>query len=83
MAGFGNWVWLRHVVAGRTVDTIYGHMYRHKIHVKKGDVVRRGDKIAEVGNNGQSSGAHLHFEVWTSPGRVGGVAVDPAPWLAS
>lgn len=80
VTGFGNWVWLRHIIDGRTVDTIYGHMYQRTILVRKGDRVRRGQKIAEVGNNGQSSGAHLHAEVWED-GRVGGTAVDPRLYL--
>lgn len=82
VGGFGGWVWLRHVIDGQIVDTIYGHSYRSDIRVRKGDRVKRGDVIALVGNNGDSSGAHLHAEVWPG-GRFGGVAVDPAPWLTA
>lgn len=78
---FGCWIWLRHAIEGKTVDTIYGHMYPDDLLVTKGQRVKRGQLIAYVGNNGQSSGPHLHFEVWTSPGRVGGKAIDPAPLL--
>lgn len=42
-------------------ETIYAHC--SKILIKIGDVISRGDKIAEVGNTGNSTGNHLHFEV--------------------
>ena len=81
VTGFGNWVWLDcQGSVGR--DFIFGHMRHHEIYVRKGDRVKAGQLIARVGNEGQSSGPHLHFEVWTAPGRVGGQAVDPAVWLA-
>jgi len=82
VSGFGNWVWLRHIIDGQVVDTIYGHVYRQDITVKKGDLVARGQRIAKVGNNGDSSSAHLHAEVWRG-GRTDGIAVDPVPWMES
>ena len=42
-----------------------------------GQRVTAGEQIAEMGNEGQSTGPHLHFEV--RPG--GGNAIDPVPWL--
>ena len=80
VSGFGNWVWLD---AQNTLgkDFIYGHMRHHEIYVKRGDKVKAGDLIARVGSEGGSTGPHLHFEVWGSPGRIGGRHEDPAPWL--
>ncbi|CCG02096.1 M23 family metallopeptidase [Blastococcus saxobsidens] len=73
-AGFGLVVYLQHENGDVTV---YGHM--DEILVEPGQVVRAGDTIALLGNRGQSTGPHLHFEV-----RVGGLdgqKVDPLPWL--
>ena len=80
VSGFGNWVWLdAQSTLGR--DFIYGHMRWADIYVKRGDKVKAGDLIARVGSEGGSTGPHLHFEVWGSPGRIGGRHEDPAPWL--
>lgn len=80
VGGFGNWIWQdSQAECGR--DFIYGHMAHADILVKGGDRVREGQIIARVGNEGQSTGPHLHFEVWTGPGRLGGSPVDPALWL--
>lgn len=82
VGGFGNWVWVDHQ-RNLGVDLIYGHMAHASILVRQGDHVKAGQKIAEVGSEGQSTGPHLHFEVWSAPGRTGGRAIDPAPWLAN
>jgi len=65
--GNGRAVVLNH---GQGITTQYAHL--SKIHVKNGDQVQKGQKIAEVGNTGKSTSAHLHYEV-----RVNGVAIDP------
>ncbi|WP_144793257.1 peptidoglycan DD-metalloendopeptidase family protein [Corynebacterium singulare] len=80
VAGFGSWIWLDcQDSAGR--DFIYGHVKHDGILVKAGDRVRAGQQIGVVGNEGESTGPHLHFEVWGPPGRLGGVHEDPARYL--
>ena len=56
------------------VSTLYAHC--SKILVNKGDYIAQGQKIAEVGNTGRTTGPHLHFEISRS-----GRTVDPAQIL--
>lgn len=73
-AGYGMWVKLRH--ADGTV-TLYGHI--NTTEVSTGDRVMAGDLIATMGNTGNSTGPHLHFEVQSN----GTQRIDPVPWLAA
>ena len=70
--GFGLWVRIRHDDGSITV---YGHMYDFFVSV--GERVPAGMQIARMGNRGDSTGPHLHFEVI-----VDGRHVDPQRWLA-
>ncbi|ACP33503.1 peptidoglycan DD-metalloendopeptidase family protein [Corynebacterium aurimucosum] len=80
VAGFGSWIWLDcQQSVGK--DFIYGHVKHDGIMVKAGDRVHAGQQIGVVGNEGQSTGPHLHFEVWGHPGRLGGAHQDPAKYL--
>ena len=82
VSGFGSWIWLDcQDSVGK--DFIYGHVKHDGILVKAGDRVRAGQQIGVVGNEGESTGPHCHFEVWGSPGRLGGAHQDPAPYLAN
>ncbi|GAA4851910.1 hypothetical protein GCM10023201_50980 [Actinomycetospora corticicola] len=72
-SGFGMWV--RVQLEDGTIN-VYGHINRS--FVKEGQKVKAGEEIAEIGNRGQSTGPHLHFEVWTP----GGAKINPLPWLA-
>ena len=69
--GYGNLVTIDH---GFGFETRYGHM--HRIEVKEGDEVKRGQVIGTVGNTGESAGPHLHFEV-----RKNGRPVDPIDYF--
>ncbi|MDQ3475760.1 MAG: M23 family metallopeptidase, partial [Actinomycetota bacterium] len=74
-SGFGQAVYITHDNGNVTV---YGHVSR--IFVSTGQRVYEGQNIAAVGNEGQSTGPHLHFEVHTN-GNLYGNAIDPVPWL--
>jgi murein DD-endopeptidase MepM/ murein hydrolase activator NlpD len=73
--GFGVAVYVRGTDGAVTV---YGHVNAE--YVSTGERVVAGELIAEVGNRGQSTGPHLHFEVHPSGAMYGG-QVDPVPWL--
>ena len=68
---YGNMIEIEH---GDDLISRYAHASRTL--VKKGDLIKRGQKIAEVGSTGRSTGAHLHFEVL-----VQGVFQDPQKFL--
>ncbi|GAA1353021.1 M23 family metallopeptidase [Saccharothrix algeriensis] len=72
-SGFGLWVRVQH---NDGTITVYGHV--NEILVSQGQQVAAGEQIATMGNRGQSTGPHLHFEVWLG----GSQKVDPLPWLA-
>jgi murein DD-endopeptidase MepM/ murein hydrolase activator NlpD len=69
---YGKTVQIDH---GNDLATLYAHASR--IEVKVGDIVRPGQKVAEVGRTGRSTGAHLHFEVL-----VRGQPQNPFKYLA-
>ena len=70
-AGYGKMVEVAH---GDGVITRYAHNQENR--VKVGDMVRRGDVVALMGNSGRSTGPHVHFEVHKN-----GRPVDPASYL--
>lgn len=70
--GFGLWVRIRH---DDGTISIYGHMY--DFFVSPGERVPAGMQIARIGNRGDSTGPHLHFEIVQN-----GQHVDPQAWLA-
>ncbi len=69
--GYGNLVEIDH---GDGLITRYAHASR--LHVKQGDIVKPGQRVASVGSSGQSTGPHLHFEI-----RLAGQPLDPRLFL--
>jgi murein DD-endopeptidase MepM/ murein hydrolase activator NlpD len=67
MRGYGNAIVLDH---GNDVTTLYGHL--RSFRVKTGEIVSGGSVIGEVGETGNATTPHLHFEL-----RVEGEGVDP------
>jgi murein DD-endopeptidase MepM/ murein hydrolase activator NlpD len=68
---FGKIIAINH---GYDLLTRYAHL--HKFHVKKGQFVKRGQLIGEVGNTGRCTGPHLHYEVL-----LNGVPVNPLRYI--
>ncbi len=68
---YGNLVTINH---GEGLETRYAHI--SKILVKKGDIVKKQDLIAYVGNTGRSTGPHLHYEI-----RLNKKSLDPKQYL--
>ena len=71
LAGYGQIIILKHEGPYKTV---FAHNKKNS--VRKGQVVQRGQKIATVGQTGNASGPHLHFEL-----RRNGQAINPTPCL--
>jgi len=68
---FGNLIVIDH---GYGISTRFGHL--SEIYIRVGKRVRRGDKIAAVGDTGRCTGPHVHYEV-----RLNGVPVNPANYI--
>ena len=73
--GFGYAVYVR---GDDGAVTVYGHVNEYV--VRAGERVDAGERIATVGNRGQSTGPHLHFEVHPGGAMYGG-QTNPVPWL--
>lgn len=74
-AGGGYIVRVRHKLNGKWITSSYMHLKKGSIVVKKGERVAEGAVLGQLGNSGESTGPHLHFEiqrgntyVWTSNG---------------
>ncbi len=69
---YGNYILIEHKDG---IRSFYGH--NSKLTVKKGQSVKIGQKIAEVGSTGMSTGPHLHFEI-----RNGEIRLDPSLYIS-
>jgi murein DD-endopeptidase MepM/ murein hydrolase activator NlpD len=74
-SGYGNAVYIQD--ADGNVH-VYGHMRYYD--VEEGQIVHAGDQIAQVGNEGQSTGPHLHYQI--HGGGPSGRPIDPEEFLA-
>jgi murein DD-endopeptidase MepM/ murein hydrolase activator NlpD len=74
--GGGYQVWIAH---GSGLYTTYNHM--SAITVGRGQHVARGQQVGRVGQSGNATGPHCHFEVWRGPIWDGGQRVNPLGYL--
>jgi len=75
---YGNVVVITSKVDGHTVTFTYAHMTTGSSALVLGDTVEVGDFIGLVGETGEATGPHLHFEV-----NVDGTTIDPIPWMTA
>jgi murein DD-endopeptidase MepM/ murein hydrolase activator NlpD len=71
LVGYGNYVVIAH---SNGLTTLYGHLLG--VAVKAGDRISQGQLVGAEGSTGNSTGAHLHFEL-----RQDNAPIDPAPFL--
>ncbi len=67
--GYGRTIEIKH---GGNIKTLYAHLERFNSKLKQGSKVKQGDIIAYVGDSGEATGPHLHFEFWK-----GEIRTDP------
>ena len=73
----GGWqVWISH---GGDLYTTYNHM--SAITVGAGESVGRGAQVGRIGQSGDATGPHLHFEVWVGMIWGGGQRMNPLDYL--
>ena len=77
--GYGNYVIIYHgkMSDGNTYTTLYGHM--RSVATTAGKYVNQGDLIGYVGSTGNSTGNHLHLEVWKGGSKAN--AVNPRSYI--
>ncbi len=76
LRGYGNLIAIR----GDGILTVYGHNKRNRVSV--GERVRKGERIADLGSTGKSTGPHLHFETRIKNSAGKNAAVDPMIFLS-
>jgi len=74
---FGNTVRIRHE---HDYQSLYMHLLHGGFRVERDQIVYADQLIAISGNTGQSTGPHLHFEIWRPDGVGGSDAINPVEW---
>ncbi len=81
-SSYGECIMIVHQVGGQVWETVYAHLRSGSRRVSVGERVKAGQTIGVMGNTGQSTGQHLHFELhrgrWNS---AKSNAVNPIPYL--
>jgi len=75
--GAGHYV----VIHSADYDYVFMHLLGGSTLVRVGQRVRTGQRIASVGSSGESTGPHLHLELWVGGWFAGGDPIDPLPLL--
>ena len=70
--GYGRTIEIKH---GGNIKTLYAHLEKYNSKSKVGNKVRQGEIIGYVGDSGQATGPHLHFEFWQGKTRTDPVKV--------
>ncbi|HTD57997.1 MAG TPA: peptidoglycan DD-metalloendopeptidase family protein [Solirubrobacteraceae bacterium] len=79
-AGGAGWYAAEHTVDG--LDFFFAHCKASSLAVSTGQAVAAGQAICNVGQTGDATGPHLHFEIWVGGWQAaGGHAIDPLPYL--
>lgn len=78
---FGNVIFIEHFIGGKVYETVYAHLASYSVRI--GQQVKQGQTIAVMGTTGNSTGVHLHFEIyaggkWSNDNRY---AVNPMMYL--
>ena len=73
----GVYAMIEHQIDGQRIVSLYAHMLEGSSPLSVGQQVLVGQLVGQVGNTGQSTGAHLHFGLLVN----GTEAIDPYPWL--
>ena len=76
-SGLGVYAVIDHMIDGRLVSSLYAHMSEGTLALEIGQPVLVGQLVGNVGNTGQSTGPHLHFEILLG----GSKPTDPFTWL--
>jgi murein DD-endopeptidase MepM/ murein hydrolase activator NlpD len=78
-AGAG-WYAAEHTLAG--LDFFYAHCQAGSLAVSTGQAVGAGQTICKIGQTGDATAPHVHFEIWVGGWRAaGGYPIDPLPYL--
>ena len=72
-SGYGRTIEIKH---GGNIKTLYAHLEKFNKSLKVGSKVKQGNIIGYVGDSGQATGTHLHFEFWQGQVRTDPIKVE-------